>query len=528
MNTQLGRWAMAVVGIVALACIIYFYPKSAGVPVRHGGDGVNSTPSTTTVAANTASATPPSPVAGNGPYKVQLTPKFKAGQAFDYHSTAQVTSTIRGISLTIEQTPAADAAAMNSTAGAKQLVQRVVDDKQDSFAVEFSAQALARTVYPNGTLREVLFQVRRCEMTKDGNVTTLVPEDAVLAARREDDGRVSFSSNGEWVPQEKANALALVVQMGNPQFNYDEALGPGKAMAIGSDWPVNKEALLHSGLSEDFPGANDATGNFHLLAVRADETEGPLSVVEGDFALLGVQAPFHPPTMTKPSVVNFQLRITSPLNPGAGRHDVELRSLIHHEGQNGSLKSDLAPTEMHIVINVALVQATRYTYNPALKPAVALISAPVMPPAPKMTAAPSNPDANFVRAPQIPLINKQNSTRKSPPTASPGNTTVPGLAPVDGTPTMLASPRTYSTNVVPLASPAAKPAAATTPSTPPALVPSTTSAPVVPSRVGNTTASPSASAPVATTPPPQPKPATPPPAPVPTFNGVSGVTPAQR
>ncbi len=521
MNTPLGRWALAVVGVAALACIIYFYPKSAGVPVRHGGEGQAAEPA----------ATASNPAAGNGPYKLQLTPKFKAGQAFDYHSTAQVTSTIRGISLTMEQAPAASPASANSTA-AKQLVQRVVDDKQDSFAVEFSAQALARAVYPNGTLREAFFLVRRCEMTKDGNVTTLAPEESILAARREDDGRMVFTLNGEWVAPEKANPLALVVQMGNPHFTYDEALGPAKAVPVGSDWPVNKEALLKSGLSEDFPGADDASGNFHLLALRQDETDGPLSVVEGDFSLMDVQAPFHPPTVSKPSVVSFKLRVTSPLSPGAGRHDVEMKSLIRHEGQNGSLKSDLAPTEMHIVINVALEQATRYTYNPALKPAAVLAGAPAMPPAPKMNAPQANPDANFVRTPQIPLINKQNSTRKSPPAVSPGgSTTVPGLAPVEGTPTMLASPRTYSTNVVPTtpatpAPPTATPPAAAASAPVLTLTPSASVAPMVPSRVSNTTAAAPTSVPAAN--PPPPKPVTPPPAAIPTFNGISGVTPAQR
>ena len=102
-------------------------------------------------------------------------------------------------------------------------------------------------------------------------------------------------------------------------------------------------------------------------------------VVSGGFSLEGMRPPFPPQVEALPSVVNFQMLVSSPLKPGEGTDDADLKTLIHHQGRTGSLSDSISQSETRFDINISLEQHARYTFDPATKAAPALVNAPPVP-----------------------------------------------------------------------------------------------------------------------------------------------------
>jgi hypothetical protein len=329
--------------------------------------------------------------ATSGPplYRPQLTPRFKAGEVFEYHATSSLDNNMRVIVLKQEQVapvaaagvvPSANSSGNGSSSPTSQVTEHVADQNHDTYAVNLVAGALARAVYPNGTLREVAYLVRECQIIHaDGKIETLAQADAVLGARRQKDGRVAFAIDGHAPDPAVANNLGLVVQLGSPQGTDDELLGPPGAMPVGAAWSVNEGVLLKSAFAQAYPGTERAVGEFHLNAVQPDQTGHEVVVVSGGFSLEGMRPPFPPQVEALPSVVSFQMLVSSPLKPGEGIDDVDLKTLIHHQGRSGSLSDSISQSETRFDINISLEQHARYTFDATKKAVPALLNAPPVP-----------------------------------------------------------------------------------------------------------------------------------------------------
>lgn len=359
------------------------------------GCGRTAAPGAGNSASGTASANPPA----NSKYTPRLTARFEAGEIFDYHATASLDSTMRVLVYQVQAASAAPADGNGTAPGATdqpQVTERVVDQNHESYLMDFSANGTAKAVYPNGTLREVAYLVRRCEaLYEDGHREILAPPGTVLGVRKQDDGRLAFALDGKLADSATANKLSLVVQMGNPQETDDNLLGPPAPVAPGDSWPVNEQALLQSGYAAAYPGTVRAVGKFQLENVLPDDQGHLLSIVSGTFALQGMHPPFPPQVEPLPSVVNFQMSVTAPLVPGPGRNEVELKTLIHHEGRTGSLQ-DAAQTETHFDINIVVDQHANYHVTPGQTMPPALVDSPPVPELP-----PPAPNAEMNGAPLV-------------------------------------------------------------------------------------------------------------------------------
>jgi hypothetical protein len=174
--------------------------------------------------------------------------------------------------------------------------------------------------------------------------------------------------------------LGFVAQLGDPDETDDAVLGPAGPVAVGDAWPVSPEKLLQSGYAQAYPGTTQAVGKFRLESVQPD-ADGHLSmVVSGGFALEGMRPPFPPQVEALPSVVNYQMTITSPVDAGAGVYQADLKTLTHHQGRavldaNGNAMQG----ETRFDINISLEQHARYTFDPAMQPTAALVDAPPVP-----------------------------------------------------------------------------------------------------------------------------------------------------
>jgi hypothetical protein len=149
---------------------------------------------------------------------------------------------------------------------------------------------------------------------------------------------------------------------------------------------VNEAVLLKSAFAQAYPGTERAVGSFHLDAVKPDETGHLGTVVSGGFSLEGMRPPFPPQVEALPSVVNYQMQITSPLDWSAGVYDADLKTLTHHQGRSGSMQYTVTRSETHFDINISLEQHARYTFDPAMKPAPELVNAPPVPALPPPSA----------------------------------------------------------------------------------------------------------------------------------------------
>jgi hypothetical protein len=332
--------------------------------------------------------TAPVAAASSGQYTPQLTPRFTAGESFAYHATASLDNDMRVIVLQQQDAAAGNAtdgkAAGNST---PQVTENVVKQTHESYAVELVADGLAKTVYPNGTLREVAYLVHECEIIHpDGKSEVLAPAGSVLGARRQDDGRLAFAINGQPPAAQTAQNLGFVAQLGEPGATDDELLGPGNRVAVGATWPVNEPVLLKSAFAQAYPGAEKAVGKFQLETVRPDSTGHLATTVSGGFSLEGMRPPFPPQVEALPSVVNYQMTISAPVDAVAGIYDADLKTLTHHQGRSGSMQYSINHSEGHFDINIALEQHARYTFDPNLKPSPALLNAPPIPELPPPTA----------------------------------------------------------------------------------------------------------------------------------------------
>jgi hypothetical protein len=323
--------------------------------------------------------------AGGGLYQPQLTPHFQAGEAFKYEATASLDSNMRVIVLNPDA--GAGAATANVSGGAPttattaQPTANVAKEEHESYAVQLEADGLARSVYPNGTLREVIYLVHLCQIIhQDGKSETLAPAGSVLGARRQEDGRLAFAIDGQAPTPAVAANLGFVAQLGDPNETDDALLGPAGPVAVGESWSVSPEKLLKSGFAQAYPGTEQAVGKFYLESVQPDETGHFSMVVSGGFALEGMRPPFPPQVEALPSVVNYQMTITSPVDAGAGVYQADLKTLTHHQGRAvpGADGSGL-PGETRFDINISLEQHARYTFDPAMQPAAALVDAPPVP-----------------------------------------------------------------------------------------------------------------------------------------------------
>jgi len=315
--------------------------------------------------------------AGSGLYQPQLTPHFQAGEAFKYEATASLDSTMQ----VIVSNPDAGAgtAAANVSGGAA--AANVAKQEHESYAVQLVADGLARSVYPNGTLREVIYLVHLCQIIhEDGKSETLAPAGAVLGARRQEDGRLAFAIDGLAPTPAVAANLGFVAQLGDPNETDDALLGPAGPVAVGEAWSVSPEKLLQSGFAQAYPGTEQAVGKFRLESVQPDATGHLGMVVSGGFALEGMRPPFPPQVEALPSVVNYQMTIASPLDPGAGIYQADLKTLTHHQGRAvAGTDGNGLPGETRFDINISLEQHARYTFDPAMQPAAALVDAPPVP-----------------------------------------------------------------------------------------------------------------------------------------------------
>jgi hypothetical protein len=103
-------------------------------------------------------------------------------------------------------------------------------------------------------------------------------------------------------------------------------------------------------------------------------------VVSGGFALEGMRPPFPPQVEALPSVVNYAMTITSPLDPGAGVYEADLKTLTHHQGRAVTgADANGQSGETRFDFNISLEQHARYTFDPAMQPAAALVDAPPVP-----------------------------------------------------------------------------------------------------------------------------------------------------
>jgi hypothetical protein len=162
-----------------------------------------------------------------------------------------------------------------------------------------------------------------------------------------------------------------------------------------------------------------------LDAVKPDETGHLGTVVSGGFSLEGMRPPFPPQVEALPSVVNYQMQIAAPLDWSAGVYDADLKTLTHHQGKAGSMQYSVTRSETHFDVNISLEQHARYTFDPAMKPAPALVNAPPVPELPPPSAQPQTgarmlnpepeqePSANPAEAPASPQA----------PSAPPASTT---------------------------------------------------------------------------------------------------------
>ena len=348
---------------------------------------------------------------GDGLYQPELTPRFLEGEAFNYEATAALDNTMQVI--VTKPDAATGTAAANVSGGATaQTTTNVVKSEHDSYAVQLVADGLARSVYPNGSLREVIYVVRRCQIIhQDGKSQTLVPAGAVLGARRQEDGRPAFAVDGQTPKPEVVSNLGYVVQLGEPNDTDDDLLGPAGPVAVGNSWPVNAARLLKSAFAQAYPGTEQAVGKFYLESVGPDATGHLSMVVNGGFALEGMRPPFPPQVEALPSVVNYQMKMQSPLETGAGIYQADLKTLTHHQGRAvAGADGKSLPGETRFDINIALEQHVRYTFDPATKPVPALVNAPPVPALPPPGKEPQA-DTEGAAPPPSPTAQSQPSSQ---------------------------------------------------------------------------------------------------------------------
>ncbi len=135
-------------------------------------------------------------------HRPPLTPHFTAGQTFSYSSDADYDSLIRTVSHVNQ---------VNDD-GTTTRADRNLINLPTRFSVNFSADlALARQVFRNGSLREAVYRVSRCEVIEEkAGLPPLVPANSILTARKGADGKIVIALDGTPVVGDYAGQVLQV------------------------------------------------------------------------------------------------------------------------------------------------------------------------------------------------------------------------------------------------------------------------------------------------------------------------------
>jgi len=260
---------------------------------------------------------------------------------------------------------------------------------------------------------------------KTGLLQTLIPQGAILGARKQKDGQIAFAINGVAPDPQLATQLSLLIVLGNEQVTKDDLLGPPTPVAVAAAWQVNLTAVLQSELPQCFPGLSGVSGSVSLVAVRTDQPGSPRAVVRADYSLDGIKPPFGPELKPERSTVHFSVVATTPVAGGSGEYDEQLNSMVRHAAHTGSATVGFAGSNAEFSIDVD--QNIHFQMGSSLPANAALEHAPAEPLAPPV---PPGLSAANIYQPPMTWAKKPKPAEQKPPAATAVSANPASTAPV--------------------------------------------------------------------------------------------------
>jgi hypothetical protein len=120
--------------------------------------------------------------------------------------------------------------------------------EQKEASVKLEGEVKALEVSGRGSVTKLQCVVDKCEVTKDGQTTALVPAGKTITASREfGKEAATYTVDGKEVAAEVAERLNLVLTVGDPtKPDEDETFGTADRKKVGDIWEGNKKVIFNT------------------------------------------------------------------------------------------------------------------------------------------------------------------------------------------------------------------------------------------------------------------------------------------
>jgi hypothetical protein len=168
---------------------------------------------------------------------------------------------------------------------------RALRQEKKELSVEMDAVSTVLAVGPKGKPTRLSLQIQKLTKMDAGIQKELLARDTVVTASRAAK-KTSFEVNGQAVEPDVAQALELVVSVGNPELDDtdDDLFGTRERKRVGDSWDANQAAVTRL-MSDPRMTVKDITGKATLKELIKDASGQRLLVV---FEVTGKTVPANP------------------------------------------------------------------------------------------------------------------------------------------------------------------------------------------------------------------------------------------
>jgi hypothetical protein len=169
---------------------------------------------------------------------------------------------------------------------------RALRQEKKELSVEMDAVSTVLAVGPKGKPTSLSLQIQKLTKMDAGIQKDLLPRDTVVTASRAGK-KTSFEMNGQAVEPDVAQALELVITVGNPELEDtdDDLFGTRERKRVGDSWDANQAAVAKLLMSDPRMTVKDIIGKATLKELIKDASGQRLLVA---FEVTGKTVPANP------------------------------------------------------------------------------------------------------------------------------------------------------------------------------------------------------------------------------------------